>query len=60
MERTQDLVKELRIKLQSEMQSMHDRLSKCEMRVDVHHQKITKADDFLPLLRKLTEEFNLR
>lgn len=42
------------------MQIMSERLSKNEIKVDVHHQKITKADDFVNYLAKLRDEFNLK
>ena len=60
MERTNELIKEIRNQFRDEIERMRERLRKVEMKVDVHHQKISKVDDFYMIYKNSVDKFEVK
>ena len=60
MERTNEMMKEIRFGFRDEFERLRERVSKIEMKVDVHHQKISKVDDFYMIYKNSVDKFEAR
>lgn len=57
---TESKLKELKFQLEKELRSYSDKLSHCETLVNKHSFAMSKIDEFHPLMKSLTDEFNNR